>query len=128
MINSVKFYEIVDEVSARKDIVHPAVNAAYNFDSWSLLAGFVHRDSATLVLTMKWKSTTRIRYKWFRRVVDMLNKIGEGSQIIFVAEPDSFECAFEGGRSAIGGGISGSLHISAYERHSQDSILELQTN
>lgn len=126
MIDSIKFYEIVDEVSERTDIVHPAVKAAYNFDSWSLLASFVHRESASLLLTMKWKSMSRIRYKWFRRVVDILNKRGEGCNLIFVAEPESFECEFEGRGNGIGGGISGSLHISVYERNadSEPSVQE----
>jgi hypothetical protein len=115
MIDSIKLYEIVDEVKSRKDIIHPAVKQVYELDNWDISVIQVNRMSASLMLHMRWSSLIRIRYKWFRRVVDILNKCSVNSGIIFSLDPESFECEFEDRNSANGVGVIGYLSVYAHD-------------
>jgi hypothetical protein len=97
MLDSIKLYEIVDAVNAKTDIVHPSVKSIFGEGVWALWVSDVSRHSARMLLTMRWPNSKTIRYKWFRRVVDMLNNHAKGSNIVFIADLESFEVDFKNG-------------------------------
>ena len=121
MIDSIKLYEVIDKLNERTDLVHPAVKEAYGECTVHVSQPSIGRDTASLSIFMTWTSLIRVRYKWFRRVVDILNKCAEGSNMVFIPEIESFECELEDRSKPSGGGVNGSLYVYVCDKATIDA-------